>query len=165
MIRVLEDVSIDGGAPAPKILASDTDLYLIFYSAEILSKKSFNSIERRDVINDEGVGLVMFENYQAFKFGVPGDEILESHPLFKVGLKYYKGQILDESPWVKELSEMNKVHPYHNSSKFLDHKHYIFTFHDSTFECIAQNYSLDYHKKSMYDVASMVLQHIVIKEV
>jgi len=35
---------------------------------------------------------------------------------------------------------MNSVHPRHNPKMYDDLKHYVFAFHDSTFECIARGF-------------------------
>ena len=60
------------------------------------------------------------------------------HPLIKNGLKYYSVHKVMNSSWIAELEKQNSVHPQHNKDFFLtDKHHYIFTFHDSTFELIA----------------------------
>jgi hypothetical protein len=32
---------------------------------------------------------------------------------------------------------MNRVHPEHNASRFGSLRHFVLTFHDNTFECVA----------------------------
>jgi len=44
---------------------------------------------------------------------------------------------------------MNYVHPRNEPAVFDKLHHYIFTFHDSTFECVAQSYT-----SSVYPIAS-----------
>ena len=36
---------------------------------------------------------------------------------------------------------MNSVHPYHRTERFEALHHFILTFHDSTFECIAASFT------------------------
>ena len=42
------------------------------------------------------------------------------------------------SRWIEELRTMNRVHPRHNDGDFDRLRHFIWTFHDSTFECLAE---------------------------
>jgi hypothetical protein len=44
---------------------------------------------------------------------------------------------------------MNSVHPYHRPEHLAEYKHYIFAFHDSTFECIAQDFDIEIHRGSI----------------
>ena len=70
-------------------------------------------------------------------FGPPNDEALQGHPLWSRGLDYYGVFRVDQSSLVR--GAMNRVHPRHTGSLFEGHNHYIFTFHDSTFECVAKS--------------------------
>ncbi len=47
---------------------------------------------------------------------------------------------------------MNSVHPYHKPEHFQRYKHFIFAFHDSTFECIAESFSASIHRGSTQGV-------------
>jgi hypothetical protein len=44
---------------------------------------------------------------------------------------------------------MNAVHPHHRPEAILSLSHYIFAFHDSTFECIASAYKIEVHESSI----------------
>ena len=159
----LKDISIESGAPVPKVLSSDSELYIIFYSAEDKDGMT-EDIVQRDSVDDKGVTIVQFNRVLSYKFGSPNDETFTGHPLYKKGLKIYVAQYLSESPWIDELVKIDSIHPYHNPSKFKDYKHYIFSFHDKTFECIAQGYKAKYKNMKMYDAAVSVLQELFIKE-
>jgi hypothetical protein len=41
---------------------------------------------------------------------------------------------------------MNSVHPDHDPERFRSSKHYVLSFHDSTFECVADGYTVELHK-------------------
>jgi len=41
------------------------------------------------------------------------------------------------------LVKMNSVHPYHKDDQFSKYKHFIFFFHDSCFEIVAEAYSIE----------------------
>jgi hypothetical protein len=72
--------------------------------------------------------------------GTPNDETLHGHPLWKRGLGFYGAFRVDDSSLVRRLVATNSVHKRHDDSMLDDLKHYIFTFHDSTFECVARSY-------------------------
>jgi hypothetical protein len=36
---------------------------------------------------------------------------------------------------------MNSVHPHHDREGFARLRHYVFAFHDSTFECVARSFT------------------------
>jgi len=75
---------------------------------------------------------------RSFQFGSPNDEALGGHPLVRFGLKFYSVHKVENSPWISELEKRNAVHPRHNRESFLrDSVHFVFTFQDSTLECVA----------------------------
>ena len=49
----------------------------------------------------------------------------------------------DSAEWIRALEQMNSVHPYHKPEHFADCRHFILTFHDTIFECIAGDYSVE----------------------
>lgn len=54
-----------------------------------------------------------------------------------LGLKHYQIHRIDNSPWLAELEQRNAIHPQHDKQRFPeDAIHYVFTFQDSTLECI-----------------------------
>jgi hypothetical protein len=46
------------------------------------------------------------------------------------------------SSWIRSLERMNRVHPRHDAARFAELRHFIFTFHDKTFECVAKGVSV-----------------------
>jgi hypothetical protein len=70
-------------------------------------------------------------------FGAPNDEALSGHPLYGRGLEFYSVHRVVESSLIELLEHRNSVHPQHNRARYLqDLTHYIFTFQDSTLECV-----------------------------
>ena len=46
-----------------------------------------------------------------------------------------------ESSWLRQLERMNAVHRGHDRERFMANRmHFVLSFHDSTFECIANGY-------------------------
>ena len=120
-IKVLEDwPQPEAGAPEPCVYGDDTRLLIRYYT------------------ENEKIAVIKFPLVSIFKFGSPNDEALGGHPLIKNGLEYYSVHKVENSFWVVELEKQNSVHPQHDTNRFLkDKHHYIFTFHDSTLEVVA----------------------------
>jgi hypothetical protein len=85
---------------------------------------------------DDRFAVVRFKNCSYFVFGDPDDEALGGHPLAKQGLQFYSVHEVLGSSLIQELERRNSVHPRHNAKLYFNKKHYIFTFQDSTLECV-----------------------------
>jgi hypothetical protein len=86
---------------------------------------------------NDAVAIIKFPLVRIFKFGSPNDEALGGHPLSSKGLKFYSVHRIENSLWIGELEKQNSVHHRHNKQRFLENTaHYIFTFQDSTLECV-----------------------------
>jgi hypothetical protein len=87
---------------------------------------------------DEEFAVLRFPVCTIVKFGDPNDEALPGHPLYPKGLGYYGlFEVLDSS-WIKTLAEQNLVSFPNPSPSRGSNRHFVVTFHDSTFECIAE---------------------------
>ena len=84
--------------------------------------------------------------------GPPNDQALSGHPLTERGLHPYAVFEVEQSSWLRGLERMNSVHPYHPAEHFAKYEHYIFAFHDTTFECIAESFSISVHRGSVWSV-------------
>jgi hypothetical protein len=89
------------------------------------------------------IKAVIFKRALACYFGLPNDETLRGHPLFSRGLEPYRSYVVRQSSWIRELSRRNSVHPAHSPASFDHLNHYVFTFKDEFFECVASGYELD----------------------
>jgi len=104
--------------------------------------------------NDNVIPLPDIPQSSTHLFGPPNEEALAGHPLNEKGLKPFGAYEILNSSWLNELEKMNSVHPYHVKSEFMKGKrHIVLTFHDSTFECIADSYTFN---TSIGSVGSMV---------
>ena len=126
------------GAPIPVVLADEHLTIVTYYIQE-------------DVDDEEATAIVSFKRCLAFKFGPPNDEAFRGHPLSSRGLRPYSSFIIENSSWIRELEKMNSVHPYHSHKLFEDYRHFILSFHDSTFECIAEDYEYEILKGKISD--------------
>jgi len=105
----------------PRVFATDNDVILAYETAPA----------------GDDVAVLNFLRPFAHAFGPPNDEALKGHPLYGLGLKPYGNFEVFGSPWARGLERMNRVHPYHNPSRFDALRHFVFTFHDTMFECLA----------------------------
>jgi hypothetical protein len=116
-------VQWDAGAPMP-VLISGLRTFVAFYL--------------RDSEDDNGIGVVEFKGVGSVKMGSPNDEVLHGHPLWGSGLEFYRAQEVRNSPWIRELIQLNRVHSNFRQSQWSEARHFILPFHDETVECAAR---------------------------
>lgn len=137
-VQVLSDWPLpDSGSPEPSVWANESKLVLSYITSE------------------ETIAVILFPLVSIYKFGSPNDESLGGHPLIKNGLKHYNVHRVENSSWLSELEKQNSVHPRHDKTFFFKDKcHYIFTFHDSTLEIIANEGKFWPHKVNIVNTKS-----------
>lgn len=134
------------GAPLPLVLQVEDRCLLAFYVQ--VPNPGWDVTSTRIVYPDsaeEPVAIVQFELPRATYLGAPNDEAFEGHPLASRGLRPYAAYEVRDSSWVRTLERMNSVHPSHSPAPFRSLRHYVFAFHDSTFECVARGVSWSVH--------------------
>jgi hypothetical protein len=141
------------GAPIPVILADEHTTVVAYYTQE-------DEIDNENTT--EPIAIITFNSCRSTMFGPPNDEAFRGHPLYSRGLKPYSSFIIKNSSWLRKLIEMNSVHPYHNANHFNDYKHFILSFHDSTFECIAESYKTEIVTDSFSNVIDKMKSKLTI---
>ena len=145
----------DVGAPLPAVVAAEHHLDLLYLVSE--PDPNWDGTYVNVVGPDsEGkhVARIRFERPYAHMFGPPNDEAFSGHPLAARGLAPYAGWEVRNSSWLRALERMNSVHPYHDPSRFGLFRHFIFAFHDTTFESIAWRYKAHVEQGSIASVAA-----------
>ena len=141
------------GAPLPTVLSGEHTLllsYLLQNTPENWSGKTIRVVDFES--ENEFIAIVQFKRYLSFMFGLPNDEAFSGHPLFGRGLQPYTVFEIENSSWLRQLEKMNSVHPYHKPEHFEKFKHFVFAFHDSTFECITEGFEISIHEGSMKSI-------------
>jgi len=69
---------------------------------------------------------------------------------------------VEHSSWIRALERMNAVHPYHRTEHFLKYRHFIFAFHDSTVECVAEGLRVHLHRGSVNSAMAAGLGRLAI---
>jgi hypothetical protein len=120
------------GAPMPLVLADDTMLLLSYFPSDVSPGDDQN----------ESSALLEFHVPLMHLLGPPNDEAIKGHPLWRRGLDSYAAYRVEQSSLLRRFATMNYVHPRNDPAMFDGFHHYILTFEDSTFECLAQSYTV-----------------------
>lgn len=128
VVELLNVPRPEPGAPCPVVFAEENRLVL-----------SYRVVEDPNYLPSTApFGIVQFDRPYMHLFGPPNEEAIGGHPLSGRGLYPCGAFRVDNSSLVRRLERMNSVHRYHDPKRFESLIHYIFTFHDSTFECVAE---------------------------
>ena len=138
----------------PFVIGGEYTLTLFYLLDDTQEDWDGTSVRVVGLDSDEPWCAITFRQCYASFFGPPNDEALEGHPLYSRGLQYYSVHKIKNSSWVRLLEKQNRVHEHHSASHFEKLKHYVFTFHDSTFECIARGYTIEVGSGSILKAAS-----------
>ncbi|MBL8901513.1 MAG: hypothetical protein JNM84_28050 [Planctomycetes bacterium] len=135
VVRLQDVPPCDAGSPRPVVLATEHELLVGYFLR--------TSIEDEEAIEaaKQPVAIVRFRRPVASTFGPPNDEAIQGHPLAARGLEPYDAFEVLDSSWVRELERRNSVHPHHDPRRYDRLRHFVLTFHDSTFECVAEGYA------------------------
>ncbi len=121
-----------GGAPMPLVVADEDKLLLSYF---------VQNQQPEEAGQKANVATLSFDVAIMHSLGPPNDEAIRGHPLWRRGLESYNLYRVDDSSLIRRLATMNYVHPRNDPAFFDRFHHYVFTFHDSTFECVAQSYT------------------------
>jgi hypothetical protein len=105
----------DPGDPLPIVLAKDGVVILSYVAGRDLTV------------------IVTFPFCSAQLFGGPDAKSLRKHPLAERGLKAHGAFEVRDSSWARSLEARGATRP----------KHFIFTFRDSVFECVASDLGVE----------------------
>ena len=148
------------GAPNPIVLAGEHGVFLAYYTQDNCVGWDGTSVRIVGVDTEgEPVAVVRFRHCSAHMFGPPNDEAFGGHPLADRGLRPYGVFEIKNSSWVRKLEKVNAVHPRHDKHRFMrDKTHFVFSFHDTTFECVAKSFTVEMSTGSVKRVISRKLE-------
>ena len=147
----------DSGAALPFIISNEQRLLLAYMAANTEAGDTF-SVELMTPDSQGYVALVEFNHPRAHMFGPPNDETFSSHPLANRGLRPYGSFEVIDSSWIRQLIGMNRArHPW---NPYEGMRHFIFSFHDSTFECVAKSLAVNLREGSVRDVMFEIMQKL-----
>jgi len=142
------------GAPMPVVIADEHHVLLAYLTSQPDPNwdGSYVNVVTNDT--DSVVAIISFNGPSLHMFGPPNDEAFGGHSLAKCGLRPYSANEIHNSSWRQRMIAMNRVHHRHSDSMFDAVRHFIFAFHDSTFECLADGYEVSLFRGSMRAVTA-----------
>src|SRR5258707_851658 len=138
-------VQWDTGAPLPYLLRNDYRTFLVFFLRDVDPEwdGTYVNIRHADDPSPSNLAVVEFERCVCTKMGTPNEEVFHGHPLNGKGLEGYCPLRVKNSPWIRELEAINAIHRGYRPEPWSKLNHYIFGFHDSTFECVAESFLVE----------------------
>jgi len=123
-----EAPAMDAGAPMPCVYSNESNLFVSY----IVSTPTHE--------DDEEFAIVKFEGVLQFTFGYPNDEAFGAHPLYNLGLKFHSFNVVNNSPYLKELDKRNSsIFPDSKGAYCARFKHWVVPFHDETLEVVGSS--------------------------
>ena len=153
----------DAGAPLPHLLRNDYRCLLAFYVREHDPgwDGSYVTVKNPGGGTVQSLALVEFVGCVSAKLGSPNDEVFAGHPLWGKGLDGYTAQEVRNSRWLAELEAVNRVHRGYDPARWRRRHHYVFWFHDTTFECVAESFQVELYQESMADLLARACQRLL----
>jgi len=109
-------------------------------------------------LEDAGTALFEFERCLLTRFGYPNDEARWGIPYFKeVSYGIYEVQ---NSSWIKEVVRLNR-YAFPNTTDEYVAKHYLFAFHDSSFECLADGFEFKVLNEPIEAIVKAITSRII----
>jgi hypothetical protein len=148
----------------PHVVASGWKTYVMYVVSEPDPNWDGLYVSLVQASDVHTIALVEFIDCDAFTLGGPNDEVLHGHPLWGRGLSYYSAHVIAHSRWLAEAENINKVHQHYNPDRWKTRKHYLLTFHDETFECLASGYTIEVFRESLEQVAQIAQARLFASE-
>ncbi len=132
------------GAPLPSVISTEHETVLLFLLDDVSEDWDGTSTRIVSLSSaDEPLAMVTFHKCYAHMFGPPNEEAYMGHPLAGRGFRPFGAFRIENSSWLRRVESMNSAHRNHSPARFAALTHFIATFHDSTFECIASSYTVE----------------------
>lgn len=147
------------GAPVPTIVADEHRVVLAYYLQDRdpdWDGQTIRVVGPAD--SSEPLAIVRFAICYAHMFGPPNDEAFIGHPLASRGLHPYGAFEVRQSSWIRKLERMNSVHEDHRPEAFWKQRHLIFAFHDTTFECVCDDFDVTLSRGSIASAIPQMLK-------
>jgi hypothetical protein len=156
-------VKWDAGCPLPHLLCNDYKALLAFILRRPEPGSDESSVETVSPADEKArsLALVDFTPSISAKLGSPNDEVFHGHPLEGRGLDSYTAQKVVNSRWLAEIEAINKVHHCYDPLFWREWNHYIFWFHDTTFDCIAKSFKVEVYRQSMAAMLATMCQRLL----
>lgn len=135
----------DACSPAQQVIASATRLFLLY----------------RVPLGDGDVlppaVIVEFADYECFRECAFRNDTVESHPYRGRGLELHAAHMVANSLWIGREQNINATPPRHEDASWNDYRHYVLTFPDAFFECLARRHRVTVFKGGLKEAMERVI--------
>ncbi|MBO6730452.1 MAG: hypothetical protein JJ884_02305 [Maricaulis sp.] len=131
-IKELQDVpQCSIGAPLPIVLAEEHHLALVYLAESF--ERDWDGVPRLVGLDTgrEAAITIRFQRPRLHKLGPPNEEGISTHPLARHGLQAHGAFEAYNTELLQKVARMTA------------HRHFVFSFRDSTLEVIAKDYSVE----------------------
>ncbi len=105
-----------------------------------------------------GIAIFRFKNCFQTRFGIPSDEARGAIPRFKD--ETYGIYEVQNSTWIQESLRDNRYKFLKTRDDFIQ-KHLLFTFHDSTFECLVHDFAFELSTEPYAEIFDKIKQWVL----
>ncbi|MEM1370059.1 MAG: hypothetical protein AAGG02_19055 [Cyanobacteria bacterium P01_H01_bin.15] len=132
-IGVVPEAAISGAA----LVQTESSAYLTFNAMRDTDRPSpYGGFYREDA----GTAIIELVGCSITKFGYPNDEAWSAIPRYSETDAHGVYEV-ENSDWLIELAELNR-HGFPETKEWPGH-HFVFLFHDSSFECICRELKVE----------------------
>lgn len=141
-------------APCPIVLSDEQMLVLAYYLEVPGNRRSELGAGARGPlpVAKAAWAVVEFVDFRAVLMG-PSCEGPAPHPLAARGVERYAAYEVGQSSWIRRIDP--------NPDRADTLRHFLLTFHDSTFECVARGYRVSLHEGPLRRVLAYMQQRLV----
>ena len=148
------------GAPMPFVISSGRT-FVIYNAAPNIPAADPAMVKIINPIDPERcVALLEFLGCIDYRFGVPGENDFDS-PASIPGLIPHKAHLVQDSVWIQWLKQVNDSSPETDRPDWLKYKHFVLSFHDERFECVAKSYFIEVYNSDYDDVAQIAFDRAI----
>jgi hypothetical protein len=132
------------GAPLPAVMADDWRVTLFYVVQDIDEDWDGTTVS---IIGPDtpgrGIAAVRFDRPYAHFLGPPDEEVVHTHPYARLGLSPCSAFEAEQSDWIAEMRARSRQGRPQAEARFDSLRHFIFTFHDTTFEILANGFEFE----------------------
>lgn len=150
------------GAPLPHLLSSGRRSFVAFYLEEIDPDWDGTYVRIVDPSDEseQSLALAEFTGAVAVALGPPNDEVWDGHPLEGRGLAGYGAYVVENSRWLAQLIEINRVHEQFDPQWWQEKRHFLLVFHDETVAAIARGIEVEPVRTSMRALLNRAIERL-----
>lgn len=149
------EITPDAGVSGAVVVQNEHMTILMFNAKRSTGKESRYGGRHLDAA---GIAVVEFQRCLLTRFGHPNDEARCGIPKY-VGCSYGIYEVRDSS-WIKAVVAANR-HSFPATTDDYVRRHFLFAFHDSTFECLADDLSIHLVEQPYHELFAGITDRVL----